>query len=241
MMHGNVFRLQLTADFGNRRRIFLRIGVSLLLALPFILVGIPARAQATGIVMVVLFTGFFGAAVGYARLRADLRFTRLTLLPISRSVLWLDLILASALSRLVPVMVVLAGFIIVNGQGITTAFLISVLGLLCASMVLLTILGMCAGRLARSNGEVHLLGALICMVVAFISGITPLPERLTWLTTIMVWNPISRLLTALSRLSSEPTSVPRVEFVFTSLIVGAVTVVAILRWISGGTRNIGKA
>lgn len=241
MMHGNIFRLQLAADFGDRRRIALRIGVSVLLALPFILVGMPARAQAAGIVMVILFTGFFGAAVGYARLRADLRFTRLTLLPISRGVLWLDLVLASALVRLVPVMVVLAGFIVVNGQAVTPSVLVILLGFLCASMVLLTILGMGAGRLARSNGEVHLFGALVCAVLAFVSGVTPLPERLTWLTTTTAWNPISRLLTGLTGLASGRAFVPRVEFVFTSLMVGAVTVMAVLRWISGGTGKIGKA
>jgi ABC-type multidrug transport system permease subunit len=237
MILGNVFRLQLAADFGNRRRIILRIGISLLLALPFIFVGMPARAQATGIVMVILFTGFFGAAVGFTRLRADLRFTRLTLLPIPRYVLWLDLVLASAIARLVPVIIVLVLFIIVNGQGITPSFLTNVLGLLFASMVLLTILGMSAGRMARTNGEVHLSGALICMVLAFFSGITPLPEKLTWLKSTMLFNPISRLLAALTGLAGNTAFIPKVEFVLASLIVGLVIVTVILRWISGGTQK----
>ncbi|MBW7988730.1 MAG: hypothetical protein FVQ84_01730 [Planctomycetes bacterium] len=240
MMHGNVFRLQLAAYFGDRRRIILRIGVSALLALPFIFVSMPARAQATGLVMVILFTGFFGAAVGHARLRADLRYARLALLPMSRGVLWLDLVLASALARLAPVMVVLAGFLVVSGREVTPASLIDLLGLLCASLLLLTLLGMGTGRLARSNGEVHLFGALVCAMLAFISGVTPLPEKLTWLTTTTAWNPISRLLTALTRLSSGPASIPRVEFVFTSLMVTAVIVIAVIRWISGGTRKKGK-
>ena len=240
MMPGNVFRLQLAADFGDRRRTVMRIGVSALLALPFILVGMPARAQATGIVMVILFTGFFGAAVGHARLHADLRFARLTLLPMSRGVLWLDLVLASALTRLAPVIVVLAGFVVVNGQGVTPDSLIGILGLLCASLVLLTILGMGTGWLARSNGEVHLFGALICSILAFVSGFTPLPERLTWLTTTTAWNPISRLLTALTRLASGQASVPRAEFVFASLTIVAVSMMAVFRWISGGTRKIEK-
>ena len=240
MMHGNVFRLQLAAYFGDRRRITLRIGVSTLLALPFIFVSMPARAQATGIVMVILFTGFFGAAVGHARLRADLRYARLTLLPMSRGVLWLDLVLASALARLAPVMVVLAGFLVVNGREVTPASLIGLLGFLCASLLLLTLLGMGTGRLARSNGEVHLFGALVCAMLAFISGVTPLPEKLTWLKTTTVWNPISRLLTALTRLSGNSASVPRVEFVFTSLMVGAVIVITVMRWISGGTQKKGK-
>jgi hypothetical protein len=174
-------------------------------------------------------------------MRADLRFTRLTLLPISRSVLWLDLVLASTLVRLAPVMVILTGFVVVNGRGVTPLFSVALLGLLCASMVLLTILGMGAGRLARSSGEVHLIGALVCAVLAFISGVTPLPERLVWLTATMAWNPISRLLTALIRLSSGTTSVPRVEFVFASLMVAAVIVTAVMRWISGGTRKTGIA
>ncbi|MDT8300162.1 MAG: ABC transporter permease [Sedimentisphaerales bacterium] len=240
MMHGNVFRLQLASDFGDRRRIALRIGVSALLALPFIFVGMPARAQATGIVMVVLFTGFFSAAVGHARLRADLRYARLTLLPMSRGVLWLDLVLASVLARLAPVMVVMAGFLIVNGQEVTLVSLIGLLGILFASLLLLTLIGMGTGRLARSNGEVHLFGALVCAMLAFISGVTPLPEKLTWLAAITVWNPISHLLTALIRLSSGPASVPRVEFVFALLMIATVTIMAILRWLSGGMRKTGK-
>lgn len=233
MMPGNIFLLQLAADSGDRRRVILRIGVSLLLSLPFILIGMPAHAQATGIVMVILFTGFFGTAVAHARLRADLRFSRLKMLPISLCELWIDLILSSALVRLVPIIVVLASFIIVNGQVVTAASLVNILGLLCASVVLLTIIGMSVGCLARSNGEVHLFGALVCAVIAFISGVTPLPERLDWLKTVMALNPISRLLTALSKMADGSVYTPRMEFLFASLVIAVVSVTAVLRWISG--------
>lgn len=237
MMPGNVFRLQLAAAFADTRHIILRIGVSALLAMPFIFIGMPARAQAAGIVMVILFTGFFGAAVGHARLRTDSRLARLTLLPTSRGILWLDLVMASALTRLAPVAVVLAGFVIVNGQGVTPASLVGVFGLLCASLVLLTLLGMGAGRLARSNGEVHLFGALACGLLAFVSGITPVPERLTWLSTATAWNPIACLLAALTRLASGPASMPRAELVFASLALSALVVIATMRWISGGMQK----
>ena len=83
-MPGNVFCLQLADAFGDRRRIALRISVTALLATPFIFVNMPIRAQAAGIVMVIMFTSFFGASVSYARLRTDLRLERLTLLPMSR-------------------------------------------------------------------------------------------------------------------------------------------------------------
>ena len=88
----------------------------------------------------------------------------------------LDLVLASALARLAAVMVVVAAFVLVNGQGVTAAALIALLGLLCGSLILVTLLGMATGRIARSNGEVHLFGAMACGLLAFISGIWGLIE-----------------------------------------------------------------
>jgi hypothetical protein len=197
----------------------------------------PARAQAAGIVMVILFTGFFGAATGHVRLRCDLRLGRLTLLPISRFVLWLDLVLASALTRLLPVVVVLAGFVAINGRGATPAVLTSIFGLLLSSLILVTLLGMATGQLARSNGEVHLFGALVCGLLAFVSGVVPIPERLTWLATSAAWNPIARLLAALTRLSGEVSSESGAEFVLASLFLAAIGATAAFRWISGGARE----
>jgi hypothetical protein len=233
MMPGNVFRFQLAAAFADRRRIILRIGVSALLAMPFVFVGMPARAQAAGIVMVILFTGFFGAAVGHARLRSDSRLARLTLLPILRAMLWLDLVLASALTRLAPVLVVIAAFVLVNGRGVTPAALIALLGMLCASLVLVTLLGMGTGRLARSNGEVHLFGAMACGMLAFVSGVTPIPERLTWLAATAAFNPIARLLAALTRVAAEPASQSGAEFLFASLFLATLAAVTAFRWFAG--------
>jgi ABC-type multidrug transport system permease subunit len=237
MMPGNLFCLQLIAAFGDRRRIALRIGVSALLAAPFIFVGMPARAQAGGIVMVILFTSYFGAAVGHARLRADQRLARLFLLPTARGVLWLDLVLASMLSRLAPAMVVLAGFVAVNGQGVTPASLITLLGWLCSSLLLLTLLGFGTGRLARNNAEVHLYGALVCTIVAFLSGVTPLPERLMWLTATASFNPIALLLGSLTRLTASPAPVPVAEIGLALVATCIIAVTAALRWISDGTPN----
>ena len=237
MMCGNVFRLQLMAAFAETRRVVLRIGVCILLAMPFIFIDMPARAQAAGIVMVILFTGFFGAATGHTRLRCDLRLARLTLLPISRVLLWLDLVLASVLTRLVPVVVVIAGFVVVNGRGATPAALTSLLGLLLYSLILVTLLGMGTGRLARSNGEVHLFGALVCGVLAFVSGVAPIPERLTWLAASAAWNPIARLLAMLTRLPGEPASESGAEFVVASLVLAAIGATAAVRWVSGGAHE----
>lgn len=234
MMPGNLFRLQLAAAFGDRRQMLLRIGVSVLLALPFLLFGMPARAQAAGITMVILFTGFFGSAVSHAHLRADQRLARLSLLPMSRQVLYLDLVLSSILMRLGPSAVVLAGFVIVHGRNVTTGVLLNLAGWLCATLGLLTLLGMATGRLARSNAEVHLFGALATGALAALSGVIPVPERLAWSAPVLAWNPIARLLTALDGLAAGSPVMAGAEFLFSLIILGAVVAAAAWRWRSGG-------
>jgi hypothetical protein len=240
MMPGNLFRLQILATLGDRRHLILRIGISFLLAMPFIFVAMPARAKAAGIVMVILFTSFFGAAVGHARLRADMRLARLMLLPTSRAIVWLDLVLASTLSRLVPAVIVLSGFVLINGQSMVPASIINLFGLLCSSLILLTLLGMGTGSLARSNGEVHLFGALVCAMIAFISGVTPLPKRLLWLEALTAINPIGRLLSFLTNMGNGIIYLSNVELVFASLISAAVIFTVIMRWISGGMNKTEK-
>ncbi len=234
MLPGNLFRLQLAAAFGDRRQMLLRIGVSVLLALPFLLFGMPARAQAAGITMVILFTGFFGSAVSHAHLRADQRLARLNLLPMSRQVLYLDLVLSSILMRLGPSVVVLAGFVIVNGRNVTTGVLLNLAGLLCATLGLLTLLGMATGRLARSNAEVHLFGALATGVLAALSGVMPVPERLAWSAAVLASNPIARLLTALDGVAAGSPVMAGAEFLFSLSMLGTVVAAAAWRWISGG-------
>jgi len=240
MMPGNLFRLQTLAALGDRRHLILRIGISFLLAMPFIFVGMPARVKAAGIVMVILFTSFFGAAVGHARLRAEMRLARLMLLPTSRAIIWLDLVLASTLSRLVPAVIVLSGFVLINGQNIVPVSIIDLFGLLCSSLILLTLLGMGTGRLARSNGEVHLFGALVCAIIAFVSGVTPLPQKLLWLKAMVAFNPLGRLLTFLTNIGNGTTHLSNVELVFASLVSVAVIIMVIMRWISGGMSKMEK-
>jgi hypothetical protein len=230
MMPDNPLRLQLAAGLGDRRQMVLRIAICTLPALPFIGIAMPARAQASGIVMVILFTSFFGAAVSHTHLRQDFRLARLKLLPTPRCILGLDLVLSSAYTRLPPVLVVLTGFVIVNARGATTAAMIHLAGLLCAALLLLTALGIAVGRLARGNGEVHLLGVLTAAVLAFLSGITPLPDRLAWVRVGLAWNPVARLLTTLEGLTTGSVNVPAAELILASAVLGSVIVVTILRW-----------
>jgi ABC-type multidrug transport system permease subunit len=211
----------------------LRVGVSALLALPFILVGMPARAQAAGLVMVVLFTAFFGAAVGHVRLREDGRLERLLLLPMWRVTLWLDLALASALSRSVPAAVVLTGFVAVNGRNVRVESVVALAGLLSTTLVLLTLLGMGVARLARSNAEVHLFGALAGGLLAVVSGVVPLPERLAGVSVTTAWNPIGRLTTTLVELSRGSQGMDGAELAVTVTTLAVFVAVAAVRWVQG--------
>jgi len=145
------------------------------------------------------------------------------------------------LMRLGPSSVVLAAFAAVNGRHATASDLLDLAGLLCAALMLLTLLGLGAGRLARDNAEVHLFGALATGMLAVLSGVAPLPERLARLTGGMAWNPIARLLMALDRLATGRTAAPAAELVFSSVVLGAVVAAAILRWMSGGTRETGRS
>ena len=235
MMPGNLFRLQLAAAFANRRRHRQQLGIVGLLAMPFVLVEMPARAQAAGVVMVIIFTAFFGAAVGHMRLRTDQRMARLSLLPMSRLTLWLDVVLASMLDRLIPAAIVPAAFAAVNGQGVTATAAVHIAGLLCGSLLLLTVLGIATARLARDNGEVHLFGALACGGIALLGGVPPLPERLSWLDPVAAWNPIGQFVAALTRLADGSAAVTTSQLVSALAVIGAVAAVAAVRWVAGGT------
>ncbi len=240
MIPGNVFRLQLAAAMAGRRRMALRIGVTVLLALPFLLVDMPAHAQASGLAMVIVFTAFFGAAVGHARLRADQRLARLRLLPISPGVLTLDLVLASMAARLGPTAVVLAAFVAVNGRAGAVAAILSLAAALTVSLLLLTVLGMIIGRLARDNAEVHLFGALTAVVLAAMSGLTPLPERLSGLNVLTPVNPITWLHKTLVSLAAGGLTVSTGRLVAALVVLVCLAAIAIERWVSGGVGRGGR-
>lgn len=233
MMPGNLFCLELTGAFTARRRLVLRLGLSLLLALPFVFVGMPAKARAAGIVMVILFTGLFGAAVGHARLCDDQRYERLTALPTSRRMLWLDLVLASTLSRLAPTALILIVFVVVNAEKLTAGAVATLIGLLCGSLLAVTLIGMGTARLARSNAEVHLFGALAAGALALLSGLTPLSGRLAWLAGATSWNPLGQLYETLVALASSTPATSAGRLIVAVLLMIALLVAAALRWSQG--------
>lgn len=233
MMPHNLFQLQLMETFSNARHVAVRTGVSVLLAVPFIFVGMPPAVKAAGIVMVVLFTTFFGSAIGHAHLCEDNRFSRLMLLPISRPGMWLDVILASAVARLVPTLVVVIGFALFNGFRFSGAAILHLTGMLCTAVLLLTLLGTLTGHLARSNAEVHLYSALVCALVAVFAGVTPGIPKLTPLTNALAANPLRRLLSGLVSLTDGTMTLTASETLVSSVLLALFGLAVIWRWLSG--------
>ena len=71
-------------------------------------------------------------------------------------------------------------------------------------------------------------------MIAFFSGVTPLPERLLWLKAAAAFNPIGHLLTFLTNIGNGTAYLSGVELAFASLVSAAVIFTVITRWISGG-------
>lgn len=233
----NLFRLQLMDTFTGSARLTVRFGVTILLALPFIFIDLPMPAKSSGLVMVIMFTTFFGSAIAHARLCEDGRFTRLRLLPISRPILWLDLVLASAINRMIPAAILLTGFIIINGPTVSFVFLIYIAFELCATVVLLVISATLLGHAARSNGQVHLFAALVCACIAFISGVIPTAPKLASVTAALAANPLYQLRNALSGMTNETLTISSLKFIMSCIILAVFALVIVLRWNTGTIGN----
>ena len=233
MMPLNLFRLQLMESVAKPARSVVRLGVTVLLALPFIFVNMPASVKASGLVMVILFTTFFGTAIAHTRLCEDGRFTRLRMLPKSPLVLWLDLVLASAINRIVPAALLLAGFIFINCPGISIASMIYIASLLSTVVVLLVSLATLIGHIARSNGQVHLLGALACGIISFVSGMIPTVPRVASLTIVLNVNPLFQLQAALNSLINGTLTVSTTAQTLSAAVLILLGFGVMLRWATG--------
>jgi len=202
MKPANLCQLELAAALANRRALMARLAMPLLLALPFVLVAMPPRVQAAGLVMLLLFVAMFGAAVAMVRRRTDGRLARLKLLPIPRALVVLDLLLASVAVDLLQSAGVFALYVLVNAPAPTAGSILVLAGWACAVIVLLNALGMLLAAVARSNAEVHLYSALAVGLVAVAAGLFPLPGRIAPLVrSVAAWNPVARLADALAAMA----------------------------------------
>ena len=144
-----------------------------------------------------------------------------------------DLILASVVSRILTNLIVLGGFIAFNSPVISLTSVIHTTALLCESIVLLVLLGMLIGYVTGNSAQVHLFSALICGLIAFVSGVIPTVQKLSWLTSAMTWNPLYRFLSALIDLANGTPGVSVLNLIVSLTVLGSFCLTVLLRWISG--------
>ena len=160
----NVFQLEMTDSLGNKRALALKLGLTLLMSLPFVLFALPPEAKVAGLIALLTFTSFFGATVGIARRRSDGRLGRLRNLPIGGFSIGTDLVLSSSAMDMLQMGMVLALYAWANGLPPSPALLLEIAAPLVQAVTLFNAAGLLVGLLLRDNKEAHLAGAL-CVVL----------------------------------------------------------------------------
>ncbi len=233
MRPANVFQLELATVFANKRGLILKLVFTFLIGFPFVLVAMPSQVRVSGLMMLVLFTSFFGAAVSLVRRRTDGHLDHLKLLPIPVWSVLGDFVLSGAVVDIAQVGILLALFVLLNVSGATFGTLISIAGLFFISVLLLNLLGMILGYVMKSNPEVHLIGALAVAFIAFISGIIPVPAILhRFVQIILPWNPVALLARYLTELLHGKEADNEIMFIFSIVFVSIIVIVFLLRIIN---------
>lgn len=195
---GTVFRLELAAALAGPRAVAVRLGVTLLLGAPFLVVSMPARGRTAGLTLLVAFTALFGAVVGRSRRREDGREERLRLLPLAPWSVAADTCLAGAVVDLAQVAPLVAASAVLTPGPRGPGGWLALGAALVLAVAALNGLGYGVARLVRSNAEAHLYGALAVGLVALTAGVVPTPARLApWLAAVAPWNPLHPLAAAL--------------------------------------------
>ena len=226
----SLFRLEVRAALAGVRAIGLRVGVTLLLGLPFVLVAVPLRIGAAGMTMLVTFTALFGAVVGGVRRREDGRDEHLRLLPLPRWSIVADAILAGATVDMVQLAPLMVAFAASRAAASSWASVVGLAGALAASLLLLNALGLVVAARVRSNAEAHLYGALAVAGAALLSGLLPTPERLRVAVAVTArWSPLHHLAAMLRAVAGEEPSVA-IWPLGAALVVFLVACAARARW-----------
>lgn len=198
----NVFQVEIANVLSDKFSLSLRFGFTWLLALPLTILPVRPAVSVSGLMMLFLFTTFFGAVISAARRKSESRFSRLRLLPLSLAQIGGDYLLAGTLMGVVRMTPVLVLFAFVRGEGIAAGLLVHMTGLLVGAVFLLQGTGMLVGLLTRSNQEAHLLGAIATGLIAFVSDVLPVHAGMGGFAR--AWNPLSMLAGELERMPLGP-------------------------------------
>ena len=178
MKPANLYQIELAAVFASGRSLAIKLGYAYLLGLPFALIRMSVNARVIGVIVLILFTSFFGAATTIVSRRSDGLLDRLRLLPIRKRGVYLDFLLSGAAVDIIQVGVVFLLLLLINGSSVSLNLVLGIAGTFVLSALLLNILGMLLGTIAKGSQEVYLIGSLGIGVIGFFSGLYPVSGKI---------------------------------------------------------------
>ena len=190
----NLYQIELASVFANGRSLAIKLGYAYLLGLPFALIEMSANARVIGVIVLILFTSFFGAATTIVSRRSDGLLDRLQMLPLRKRGIYLDFLLSGAIVDILQVGVVFLLLLAVNGSSVSLNLVLGIAGMFVLSALLLNILGMLLGTIAKGSQEVYLIGSLGIGVIGFFSGLYPVSGKIeSVVDTISRFSPLRYL------------------------------------------------
>jgi hypothetical protein len=226
----NLFQLEMAEIWADKKKVMLRLSLTLLIGCPFILFEMPLQVQLAGLSMVLIFSCFFGSAVALGRRHSEGRIDRLKIMALSRWSIYGDTLLARSILDFLRIGILLILFLLFRGNLPTFSFVITVAGALLATVLVYSIMGSFLGTFLRNNPEIHLFGALGCALLGAASGVLPLPTRLLIIVdTLNPWNPLSHLLTKLEEIIRNGCVMATPRDVFSILLLATAAGVILLR------------
>ncbi len=234
----NVFQLELFSAFSKPRTVLMRLGVAFLAGLPFVMIAMPVRIKVAGLIMLTVFISFFGAAVGLVRSRNEDRLTRLRILPIPDWLILGDLVLANTVIDFLQMGPLLCLFLLLNSIHFEVVAIIALTGSFIAVMLFLNLLGIVLGWAMRSNPEVHLTAGIGVGVLAFFSGLFPVPDRAEGLIqAVSAVNPVAWLTNLLESIATGAETGSAFELPMGFILFFFLLLVFLLRGIRPGSIN----
>ncbi len=228
MIPANLFQLEVLSVVANRRALVMRLLLPVVMSMPFVLTAMPVRVKTAGLVMLLLFLTFFGAAVTMVRRESEGHRTKLSLLPIPGWLVQVDFVLSGAVIDILQIGGVIVLFLLLNAKAPVSGSLIFVLaGMFVVSVIVLNFLGMLLAGAVKNNVEVHLIGALTVGVIALVSGLFPVPAGIAQVIAAgSGWNPIAQLAAILTSLAEDNSETMEVSAL--QMWTAAIALVALL-------------
>ena len=232
MNPANIFQLEVYSTLYHQRSLIMKLSFTLLLMSPFLIFNIPLKAKVYGLVFVLLFTSFFGAAVTFVRRRSEGHINYLKLLNYSKYEVVRDYILSSALVDIFQLLIPFTLFVLINMTKITLYAMLQLYVIYIVSILFFNILGLLLGFVMKSNAEVHLSGIFFMGILVSFSDLVPVSHKLcTFIRVFAKFNPVTYLFKAFNVLVAQGSVIP-VGFIISFFCLLIFIVLFLLRFLN---------